>query len=66
MCTDYFSNYLLFVYGSAGSSLLCGLFSGCEARAPHHGGFSCFGAQDLGGQASVAVARGLTLCTGKP
>ena len=40
----------------AGATLHCG------ARASHCGGFSCCGAQALGMQASVAVARGLSSC----
>ena len=47
----------LFIFGCAGSSLLCGLFpscreqglrSNCSARASHCGGFSCCRAQALG------------------
>ena len=34
----------------------------CGAQASHFGGFSCCGAQALGMQASVAVARGLSSC----
>ena len=49
--------FVLFIFYSAGSSLLCGLFSGCGgwgrlcsciARASHCGGFSCCGARALG------------------
>ena len=44
-----------------------GLFSGggrrvtfpCSEQASNYGGFSCFGAQALGAQASVVVAHGL-------
>ena len=32
------------------------------AQASHCSGFSCCGAQDLGVQASVVVARGLSSC----
>ena len=34
----------------------------CSVQASHCGGFSCCGAQALGAQASVAVARGLSSC----
>ena len=34
----------------------------CGAWASHCGGFSCCGAQALGVQASVVVARGLSSC----
>ena len=61
-CVQIFQSICLLVYGSARSSLLCGLFSSCSAQASHRGGFSCFRAQALGGQASVVVARGLSSC----
>ena len=47
----------IFIFGSAGSLMLCGLFCSCSeqgllsswgARASHCGGFSCCGAQALG------------------
>ena len=34
----------------------------CGAQASHCRGFSCCGAQALGAQASVVVARGLSSC----
>ena len=34
----------------------------CGVQASHCGGFSCYGAQTLGAQASVVVARGLSSC----
>ena len=34
----------------------------CRAQTSHCGGFSCCGAQALGAQASVVVARGLSSC----
>ena len=50
-------NFYLFIFGCAGSSLLCRLFSGfskqwllcsCDARVLHCGGFSCCRAWALG------------------
>ena len=58
--------FILLIFGCAGSSLLCGLFSSrgeqgplssCRAQAFHCGGFSCCGAW-----ASVVAARGLSSC----
>ena len=49
--------FYLFIFGHAGSFLLCRLFSGCSERgllssrgtqASHGGGFSCWGAAALG------------------
>ena len=59
--------YYLFIVGSAGSSLLCGLFFSCgergllccSARASPCGSCSCFGAQALGRMGSVVVAHEL-------
>ena len=34
----------------------------CSVRASHRGGFFCCGAQALGEQASLVVARGLISC----
>ena len=64
MCTFYF----FLIFGCAGSSLLCGLFSSCSewgllsrscAWASHCGGFSCCGAQALGQEGFAVVASGL-------
>ena len=61
----------LFIFGCAGSLLLCGLFSscgewgllsGCGAWASHCGGFSCCGAPAPGAWASVVAAHGLSSC----
>ena len=61
----------VFIYlfiGCVGFSLLCagflplwrvGATLRCGVRASHCGGFSCCGAQALGTQALVVVARGL-------
>ena len=38
---------MLFIFGCAGSLLLCGLFSSCSLRAAHCSGLSCCGAQAL-------------------
>ena len=46
----------LSLVAASGSTLNCGV------RASHCGGFSCCGAQALGAQASVVVARGLSSC----
>ena len=63
------NNIRLFVFGYAGSSLLCrflsscgkqGLFSSCSARASHGGGFSCYGFWSTG---SVAVVHRLSCST---
>ena len=48
--------FYLFIFGCAGSSLLCGLFlcgergplSSCGPRASYRGGSSCCGARALG------------------
>ena len=54
---ELYGNFFLFIYfWCAGSSLLCGLFSGCgernffscSAEASHCDGFFCFGALALG------------------
>ena len=61
----------LFIFGCVGSSLLCAGFlqlrrAGatlcCGVWVSHCGGFSYCGAQALGAQASVVVARGLRSC----
>ena len=58
----------IFIFGCVGSSLLhagflwlrrAGATIRCGAQASHCSGFSCCGAQALGEQASVVVARGL-------
>ena len=67
----YFTHFdflkFLFIFGCAGSSLLCGLFSHCgEQGLPsscgvwgsHCGGFSCCGAWSLGHTGSVVVVPG--------
>ena len=56
------------IFGCAGSSLLCGLFSSCScggplccsARASHCGGSSSYEARPQGSWASVVAARGLS------
>ena len=53
----FFLNINLYIYLFWG---VLGLH--CGARASHHGGLSCCGAQALGAQASVVVARGLSSC----
>ena len=61
----------LFVFGSAGSSLLCTGFLQlwrarailrCGVWASHWGGFSCFGARLQGERASAVVAHSLGSC----
>ena len=60
----------IFIFGCAGSSLLCkgsswgeqGLLSSCTERAPQCGGFSCCRVQALGAWDSVAAAPGLSGC----
>ena len=56
----YFLNCLkkVYLFGSAGSSWLHGLFSSCSGQASHCGGFSCCGARAQGTWASAAVAHG--------
>ena len=59
----FFNLFYLFVFGCIGSSLLlAGATLRCGARASHCSGFSCCGAQALGMQDSVVVARGLSSC----
>ena len=54
----FFSNFIyLFIFGSAGCSLLHGLFPSCGVRAAYWGHLSCWGAQVV--RASVIVAPGL-------
>ena len=62
----YFKKFIFLIFGCAGSSLLCGLFSSggeqgllssCSAQASHCGGFSYCRAW-----ASVVAARGLSSC----
>ena len=63
--------YVLFIFGCAGSSLLCGvspscgeqrlLFS-CSAQVSHCGGFSCWGARALAGRTSSLAAHELSSC----
>ena len=53
-----FYNFI-YLFGCAGSSLLCGLFSSCGSRAPYCSGLSCCGAWALGRVGSVAAAPGL-------
>ena len=64
----FFNNLTyLFVYGCAGSLLLCGPSSSCgdqglpflAAQASRGGGFSCCRAQALGSRASAVTASGL-------
>ena len=64
---QFFKNRFIYLFGRAGSWLLCGLFSSCGewgllsscgARASHRGGFSCCREWALGVWASVAVALG--------
>jgi len=38
---------MLFIFGCAGSLLLCGFFSRCSLRASRCSGLSCCGAQAL-------------------
>ena len=62
----FFKNYV-FIFGSAGFSLLCGLFSSCSKRglsshsvwASHCGGLSW----RVGSRASVVVVHGLSCCS---
>ena len=73
---NYFTIILFmysFIFGCAGSLLLCGLFSSCSeqglvsscgARASHCSGFSCHGAQDS--RISVVVGLGLSSCGPRP
>ena len=65
------SQLILFIYGCIGSSLLRAGFLWlrpaeatlcCGVQASHCGGFSCWGAQALGMQASVVAASGLSSC----
>ena len=67
----FFQIIFKFIFGCAGSSLLCGLFfnygewgplSRHGAQASHCGGFSCCGTWALGVQASVAVVHELSSC----
>ena len=60
--------FILFIFGSVGSSLLhagflqlqrVGATLHCGAQASHCRGFSCCGARAPGARASVVVARGL-------
>jgi len=61
----------LFIFGYAGSSLVCRLFSSCEwgllsscgMRASRCSGFSCHGVWALGFSSSVVGVRGLD-CSG--
>ena len=53
-----FYNFI-YLFGCAGLSLLCGLFSSCGSRTPHHSGFSHCRAWALGRVGSVAAAPGL-------
>ena len=55
--SPYIYNFILPIFGCAGTSLLLRLFSSCDewgplflavCRAPHWGGFSCCGARALG------------------
>ena len=48
--------FFLFIYGCAGSMLLCKVFS-CGVGVSHCGGFFCCRAQALGTQASVVVTH---------
>ena len=52
------SNWFLLSFGCAGSSLLCGLFSGCR----EWGQLSGCGAQALTAGASLAVDAGSRVC----
>ena len=63
--------FILFIFGCVGSLLLragflllwrVGVTLHCGAWASHCSGFFCCGAQALGMQASVVVARGLSSC----
>ena len=47
----------LSLVAASGGATLC-----CSERASHCGGFSCYGAQALGAQASVVVAHKLSTC----
>ena len=57
----FFLNYLS-IFVCAGSLVLCRLLSSFGMQASHWGGFSCWGEQAVGAQASVVEARGLTSC----
>ena len=50
--------FCLFLFGCAGSLLLCGLFSSCGTQTSHCGG-SCCGAGTLEHRASVFASLGL-------
>ena len=63
--------FFKFIFGCIGSLLLCtgflwlrraGATLRCSAQPSPCSGFSCCGAQALGVQASVVVARGLSSC----
>ena len=67
-----FVNFIyLFIFGCAGSSLLCGFFSSClelellssgGTRASHRGGFSCLGpggSRAVAHMLSCSMARGI-------
>ena len=51
--------YYLFIYGCAGSSLLCGQLSSCGLQALHHADLPFFGAQALGCAGLIVVTPGL-------
>ena len=62
----FFKKNYVFISGCAGFLLLQGCFSSCDewgllsscaAKASHCSGFSCFGAQALGLQASIVAAQ---------
>ena len=64
-------SFYLFIFGCAGSSLLCGLFFSCSkwgllsssgAWASHCGSFSYCGAQDLGVKATIVATHELRSC----
>ena len=67
----FIHSIFIFIFSCIRSSLLCtgflqlwqaGATLCCGARASHCGGFSCCGAQALGTQTSLAVARRLSSC----
>ena len=56
LCWVFVAARGLSLVAASGATLRCG------AWASHCGGFSCCGAQAVGAQASVVVARGLSSC----
>ena len=71
MSLNFFFNFLIFIFGCIGFSLLhmgflqlrqAGPTLRCGAWTSHCGGFPCCRARAPGARASVVVARGLSSC----